>query len=324
MNDSLSKSAIIIISLIFSLGLIAGGVILTWRLMHQEGKGGYDSDYMSELIEEEITAEEIPEPEVIEEEHIEFQEELLHTELTYYSYRVKQGDMIGYIADAFNVTQDTIISVNQIKQSRLIQVGQYLRIPSLPGILYTVKTSDETPETIAKKFKVNAQKCARINGYEPEERLHSGITLFVPDAKLDWVTRQEINGDLFIKPVHGYFYTSSVYGWRENPFDSSKRTYHNGIDMACTHGTSVYAALAGKVTTTGFNDTYGNYIIVTHHSGYKTLYAHLSAVLCVKGQNVTTETRIGRVGSTGKSTGSHLHFTVYKNGKTVNPANLWK
>jgi murein DD-endopeptidase MepM/ murein hydrolase activator NlpD len=67
---------------------------------------------------------------------------------------------------------------------------------------------------------------------------------------------------------------------------------------------------------------YGNYVIITHHSGYKSLYAHMSQITCKRGNFVYTNTMIGRVGSTGQSTGPHLHWTVYKNGKTVNPLSL--
>ena len=244
--------------------------------------------------------------------------------LSYVSYRVKEGDMIGFIADQFNITQDTIISVNNIRASRLIQIGQYLKIPSMPGILYTVKADGETVASIAAKYTVDAAKCALVNNKQQDTELTAGSTLFIPDAQMDWVTRQEINGDLFKKPLHSYYYLSSYYGWRTSPFDAAKRTFHSGIDMATSYGTSIYAALAGVVSTVGYNDTYGNYVIVSHHSGYKTLYGHMSAVLVVKGQSVGTDTRLGRVGSTGKSTGPHLHFTVFKNGRTVNPANLWK
>lgn len=242
--------------------------------------------------------------------------------LTYQTYRVKSGDMIGFIADDFNITQDTIISVNNIRQSRLIQPGQYLKIPSMPGIIYTVKKSGETPLSVAEKYDINAEKCAMVNNLSVSSELEAGTSLFVPDAELDWATRQEINGDLFKNPVHVRYWLSSPYGWRDSPFNPGKRTFHGGMDMACSHGIPVYAALDGKVTATGYNATYGNYIIVTHHSGYKTLYAHLSSITCRKGNFVYTNTMIGRVGSTGMSTGPHLHFTVYKNGKTVNPALL--
>lgn len=244
-------------------------------------------------------------------------------ELCYFTYRVQKGDMIGFIADKFNVTQDTIISVNNIHQSRLIQIGQILKIPSMPGIVYTVKKNGETANSIAEKFEVSAEKLARVNHLQENQNLVAGQTLFAPDALLDWVTRQEINGDLFHKPVRSRYYLSSYYGWRSSPF-SGKRSYHSGVDMACPHGTPVYAALGGTVTSVGYNNVYGNYIIVTHHSGYKTLYGHLSKQLVTRGKWVDTNSRIGLVGSTGLSTGPHLHFTVYKFGKTVNPAGLWK
>ena len=242
--------------------------------------------------------------------------------LTYQTYRVKSGDMIGFIADKYDVTQDTIISINNIKQSRLIQVGQYLKIPSMPGILYTTKTKGETPSTIAEKYKVDAEKCALVNNISIDTELESGLQLFVPDAQLDWATRQEINGDLFRKPLHSRYYLSSYYGWRDSPFNTGKRSFHTGIDMACSTGTPIYPAMDGVVTAAGYNSTYGNYVIVQHHSGYKTLYGHMSKIICRKGNFVYTTTQIGKVGSTGLSTGPHLHFTVYKNGKTVNPLGL--
>ena len=239
--------------------------------------------------------------------------------ITYQTYRVKSGDMIGFIADEFDVTQDTIISVNNIKQSRLIQPGQYLKIPSMPGIVYTVKKNGETPVTIAEKYKVNADKFAQVNHLTLETALNAGTSLFVPDAELDWATRQEINGDLFKKPLHARYWLSSTYGWRDSPFNAGKRTFHGGLDMAVATGTPIYAALDGTVTAVGYNATYGNYVIITHHSGYKTLYGHMKSTACRKGNFVYTNTVIGYVGSTGMSTGPHLHFTVYKNGKTINP-----
>lgn len=244
-------------------------------------------------------------------------------DLCYSTYRVKKGDMIGYIADNFNITQDTIISVNNIRSSRLLQIGQYLKIPSMPGIIYTVRQNGETVESIAKKYDISAEKTGEVNHLSVSASLNAGTTLFLPEAYLDWVTRQEINGDLFHKPVKARYWLSSYYGWRSSPF-SGKRSYHSGVDMACPTGTPVYAALGGTVTSTGFNNVYGNYVIVTHHSGYKTLYGHMSAILVTRGKYVDTNTRIGKVGSTGLSTGPHLHFTVYKNGKTVDPTGLWK
>lgn len=300
---------------------------------HKRGVGGYETSVLPELDEnissllselyetEESDENENPLNNLFQDEDSISQNEE-PSPLTYQTYRVKSGDMIGFIADEFNVTQDTIISVNNIKQSRLIQPGQYLKIPSMPGIIYTVKKNGETAESIAKKYDINAEKCAFVNNLNISSELNAGSVVFVPDAELDWATRQEINGDLFKKPLHSRYWLSSPYGWRDSPFSTGKRTFHGGLDMATSQGTPVYPALDGKVTAVGFNSTYGNYVIISHHSGYKTLYAHMSTVNCKKGNFVYTNTMIGRVGSTGMSTGPHLHFTVYKNGKTVNPSLL--
>lgn len=243
-------------------------------------------------------------------------------DLYYTVYRVRKGDMIGNLAEAFGVTQDTLISVNNIRSSRLIQIDQCLRIPSMPGILYSVRKDGETAATIAASYKVSEEKITRVNKLASGATLAAGTQLFIPDASLDWVTRQEINGDLFMRPIKNWYYISSRFGWRSSPF-TGERSYHGGIDMACPAGTPVYAALLGTVTTAGWSDIYGNYVIITHYSGYKSLYGHMSKINVKKGQFVSTGTKIGEVGSTGLSTGPHLHFTVYKNGTSVNPAALW-
>ena len=185
-----------------------------------------------------------------------------------------------------------------------------------------MRKDGETSLSIAEKYKIDNAKLCAVNKVSESDSLSAGTMLFLPDAHLDWVTRQEINGDLFKKPVHARWYLSSAFGWRKSPFTGA-RSYHSGVDMACPQGTRIYAAMDGKVTSTGFNNTYGNYVIVTHHSGYKTLYGHMSAIAAVKNQYVTQNSVIGYVGSTGLSTGPHLHFTVFKNGKQINPQNLW-
>jgi len=241
-------------------------------------------------------------------------------ELYYSVYAVQKGDIIGNIAKEHGVSQDAIISLNKLRNTRTIQIGQLLKIPSINGILYTAKKGD-TPELIADKYRVSLEKIALVNNIS-DNIVTAGAVLFLPDAKLDWVTLQEINGDLFSKPLRGSYYISSRYGWRDNPFVGS-RTFHNGIDMATSKGNPIYAALDGTVASTGYNVTYGNYIIVSHHSGYQTMYGHLNTILTAKGSRVTTATKIGTVGNTGQSTGPHLHFTVYKNRATINPASLW-
>ncbi len=276
----------------------------------ENGQGGLDTHTIPAVTEKDIAAAETPSGY----DGI--------SEISYQSYRVRKGDMIGIIAEQFGVTEDTLISVNNIRATRLLQIGTYLKIPSIPGILYTVRQDGETVEKIAEKYKIDSAKIMTVNKLTEKDTLSAGNMLYLPEAKLDWVTRQEINGDLFKKPIHARWYLTSRFGWRQSPFTGA-RSYHSGIDMACSQGTKIFAAMPGVVSSTGFNNTYGNFVIISHHSGYKTLYAHMSAIVAVKGQAVSQDTVIGRVGSTGLSTGPHLHFMVLKNGKQVNPANLW-
>jgi len=246
--------------------------------------------------------------------------ELTVPELYYTVYTVRKGDMVSKIAEAHGVSQDAIISVNKLRNTRSLQIGDFLKIPSINGISYTARAND-TPESIADKYRISLEKLALINNLH-DNTLNPGTVLFLPNAKLDWVTLQEINGDLFRRPLRGNYRITSRYGFRNNPFNG-QRTFHNGIDMATAPGTAVFAALDGTVTATGFDVVYGNYVIISHHSGYQTMYAHLNSILVSRGRAVTTNTRIGTVGNTGQSTGPHLHFTVYKNRATLNPATLW-
>jgi murein DD-endopeptidase MepM/ murein hydrolase activator NlpD len=239
--------------------------------------------------------------------------------LLYDSYTVRKGDIIGDIARDFGLNQDTLISVNGIKNTRLIQIGQVLKIPNQDGILYTVKKGDSL-SAIAEKYQTGAGVIQTANELF-SETLYPGTVLFIPGARLDWVNLQEINGDLFIWPIPGYI--TSLYGFRRSPF-TGLRQFHSGLDIGSPSGTPIRAAMAGRVSAAGWDDIFGNYVVVTHHSGYRTLYAHMSITRVKSGAYVGTGERIGDVGSTGLSTGPHLHFTVYKNGVTVNPRALMK
>jgi murein DD-endopeptidase MepM/ murein hydrolase activator NlpD len=115
------------------------------------------------------------------------------------------------------------------------------------------------------------------------------------------------------------YYISSYFGYRSDPFTSSER-YHSGIDLAANRGTPVHSAGKGKVIYAGYSyGGYGNMIKVDHGFGYVTVYAHLNKINVSKGVTVNRGDIIGQVGSTGRSTGPHLHYEVQKNGKAVNP-----
>jgi murein DD-endopeptidase MepM/ murein hydrolase activator NlpD len=111
---------------------------------------------------------------------------------------------------------------------------------------------------------------------------------------------------------------SSGYGSRIHPI-SGKRTFHEGVDIAATHGNGVYAYASGTVTFAGWSGGYGQVVFINHGNGLETRYAHLSKINVKKGQKVTVGQKIGAVGSTGYSTGPHVHFEVRKNGSTRNP-----
>ncbi|MDR1971519.1 MAG: M23 family metallopeptidase [Treponema sp.] len=235
------------------------------------------------------------------------------------SYRIERGDMIGGLARKFGLNQDTLISYNNIKNTRLLQIGQFLKIPNQDGILHTVKQGD-TLSGLAERYQVEPEAIKTVNELF-SDTIHQGTELFIPGARLDWINLQEINGDLFIWPISGYI--TSPYGYRNSPF-TGVRQFHSGIDIGAVSGTPIKAAMSGRIIVAGWSDIYGNYVVVSHHSGYRTLYGHMSLIRVKSGQYVSTGQRIGDVGSTGLSTNPHLHFTVYKNGVTVNPRTLMK
>lgn len=115
-------------------------------------------------------------------------------------------------------------------------------------------------------------------------------------------------------------YITSAYGWRDSPFGNGTSTWHTGIDIGAAYGTPIYASKSGTVTTAGMSSTgYGNYVVINHGDGSSTLYGHMSYYIVSSGQTVSQGQVIGYVGSTGNSTGPHLHFNIYINGSTVNP-----
>ena len=234
--------------------------------------------------------------------------------LWYQVYVVKKGDIPGLIAETFEVTVDTLVSFNDIKNTRAVPVGARLKIPNMNGILHEVASGD-TLSSLAAKYSISADRIAEVNRL-PSEDLSEGRRLFLPDARLSSFALREINGDLFKWPIRGWI--TSWYGWRDDPF-SGLRTFHTGVDIGAAHGSTVRAAMEGVVSSTGYNSVSGNYVIIAHHSGYASMYAHLDSIAARKGQRVSIGTPIGAVGNTGYSTGSHLHFTVLKYGRTINP-----
>ena len=124
----------------------------------------------------------------------------------------------------------------------------------------------------------------------------------------------------FIWPCPSYTRISSYFGPRQQP-TAGASTDHKGIDLAAPYGAAILASAAGTVTTSTYSSSAGNYIVIAHGNGMSTVYMHCSSLLVSVGQTVQQGQTIAKVGSTGYSTGNHLHFGVIKNGTYVNPLN---
>lgn len=239
--------------------------------------------------------------------------------LFYTVYEVRKGDTVSAIAESFDVTVDTILSANSIQSARALRPGQLLKIPCMSGIIYSAKAGD-TAESIAKKYEISEDRLIEVN-YLLSADLGGGKPIFLPDAKLPTAVLREISGDLFYWPVRGVI--TSWFSWRRDPF-SGRKTFHNGLDIGVPTGTRIGAGMEGSVEETGYSPIMGKYVMMRHPGGWKSLYAHMSSISVQQGQYIARGGKIGLSGNTGYSTGPHVHFSVYKNGKAMNPANVLK
>jgi len=238
--------------------------------------------------------------------------------VTFETYKVKSGDTISGISQKFGLSNiSTLISINNITNVRQLAAGKKLKIPSVDGIIYTVKKGDSLAKIVS-TYSVSLENVLDVNELS-SETLTVGQELFLPGVGLDKKSLKEAMGELFKMPITAKFVWSSPFGWRDAPLHPGKRSFHGGTDLACPQGTPIYASMSGKVVTAGSSPLYGNYVIIDHSNGYQTLYGHMYKILTKKGAYVDQGQKIGLVGSTGYSTGPHLHFGVYKNGKSTDP-----
>ncbi len=250
----------------------------------------------------------------ITEEDSEFMPLDLTESFRWESYTVQRGDSVSKIAATRSISMDAIIASNGISNARRLREGETIRIPNMDGIPYTVKPGDSFSK-ISAKLGVPLDAILDANDIQ-SDAISAGQQLFIPGAKMRTEDLRLALGELFMYPIRGAL--SSPYGWRNDPISGARR-YHAALDLAAGLGTPVKASLDGKVATVGLNSVYGKYIILSHGNGFQTLYAHLNTTSVTQGSYVYQGGKIGEVGSTGYSTGPHLHFAVYKNGKPVNP-----
>jgi LysM repeat protein len=226
-------------------------------------------------------------------------------------YVVHSGDNLPAIAKMFGVSVNTIRWGNDIK-GNTITPGQTLVIMPISGIQHTVKSGD-TLQSIAKQHKGDLDEIMQYNNLTKGTKLAVGDVIFVPDGEA--VATPASTGSsnkgrtspsvpvydgYYMRPLIGGVKTQGVHG-------------HNGVDLASSYGAKIYASADGEVLisrSSGWNGGYGLYVVIKHNNGTQTLYGHLSGTEVSAGDHVTQGQVIGRMGSTGKSTGVHLHFEI--------------
>jgi murein DD-endopeptidase MepM/ murein hydrolase activator NlpD len=230
-------------------------------------------------------------------------------------YEIKDGDTLSEISKAYNIDVGTLISYNKIEDVRRIWVGASLKIPDTDGLPYIVKNGDSL-ESIAKNHNIPLNNILDANNLD-SDLISVGDQLFIPGAKISEYDYKKATGTLFVYPTSGRL--SSPFGYRTDPFTGVRRM-HYGIDMANHVGTAVKSTMSGTVIVIGDQPLgYGKYIVIRHERGFQSLYGHLDRILVRNGQRISQGQKIGEMGNSGRSTGSHLHFSLYKNNVPVNP-----
>lgn len=234
-------------------------------------------------------------------------------------YVVHAGDSLKAIAKMFEVEPNTIIWANDLSANYKPKAGDLLVILPVDGLIHTV-LKGETVKGLAKKYHADADDIVAYNELEAGGQLTVGDMIVIPGgqltappagktpAKKSYLSRYTgpDYGGYFLRPLVGGVKTQGIHG-------------RNGVDLAAPVGTPIYAAADGTVIlakSSGWNGGYGEYIVIQHPNGTQTLYGHLSAVMISRGDKVTRGQRIGSLGSTGRSTGPHVHFEVHG---AVNP-----
>lgn len=229
------------------------------------------------------------------------------------TYIVRKGDNLQTIAKMFDVSVNTIIWSNDIRGS-LIREGQTLVILPISGVEHTVVKGD-TIQSIAKKYKADPYDISSYNNISPDQKLAIGDVIIIPDGEIasPVQTRSTVVG---VNPLHGAG-GPNMDGYYIRPIAGGVKTQglhgYNAVDLATYQGAPIYAAAGGQVIVAskgGWNGGYGEYIVISHPNGTQTLYGHVSRVDVYAGEQVIKGQIIGLVGTTGKSTGPHVHFEV--------------
>ena len=241
-------------------------------------------------------------------------------------YEVKEGDTVSSIAEKFGISIDTIRWQNNLPSRDSIKLGQALDILPVTGVSHRVVKGD-TVYSIAKKYDVDPQGIVNypFNVFVNDEtfELAIGQVIIVPEGvkpeEVQWSPVARIRQ---ITPDAGTVVASGNFVWpAQGSISQNFAWYHKALDIANRAAPPVLAADAGQILVAGWVDGYGygNRVVIDHGNGTRTLYAHLSRIYVGVGQTVNRGDAIGQMGSTGRSTGTHLHFEVIQNGAQINP-----
>ena len=245
------------------------------------------------------------------------------------TYVVERGDTVGAIAAKFDLEAETVMwaNGNLAENPDLLRPGQELVILPIDGVYHTVVAGD-TLSKIATKYKAEVQSILECpyNNLDPEAPVIApGGQLIVPGGVRPFVARtvSAYKGPIPQDAKQG----TGVFAWPASGRLTDRygfRTYsgrwHNGLDISQRAGSPVYAADSGFVTFAGWtNGGYGNLVVIDHRNGYETYYAHLQSFYVTAGQSVAKGTQIAAIGTTGNSTGPHLHFELRHQGVRKNP-----
>lgn len=241
-------------------------------------------------------------------------------------YTVVEGDTISRVASKFGVSVNTVLWANNLSFSSYVKPGQKLIVPSVSGVVYKIVRGD-TISKIAAKYGVAGDKIISANGLATEG-LVVGNYIIVPGAKVIETAKPRAVASTPSKTPARPAASSPVSGTGRMQWPSAcqrisqyyKGWLHTGVDIACPWGTTLRAADGGRVIRVQYGRTgYGYNVMIDHGGGVVTLYGHMSSIDVVNGQYVERGEIIGGEGSTGRSTGPHLHFEVRINGAFVNP-----
>lgn len=237
-------------------------------------------------------------------------------DLLFFSYILSEDADLIALAARMNLPYETLATANRIGESRVLRAGEAVVIPSVTGVFAALNPANDLEYLIsASRPAREGERSARIRGAAEASDFR-----FLPGARFTPAERAFFLGTGFRFPLPKGRLTSG-FGLRASPI-TGEIQHHAGIDLAAPAGTEVYAARSGTVSEVGFDPVYGIYVLISHEGGWETLYGHLSARRVELNTAVKSGMIIGNVGSTGLSTGPHLHFEVRIRGASRDPMPL--